>query len=295
MIDFRKLITAGVHFGHQTSRWSPKMKPYIWGHKNGVHLIDVSKAAIQLEKAAHFLEKVASEGKAILWVGTKKPAQQSVKDIAAGLNMPFVSHRWIGGTLSNFSQVKKSVTKLLHFQDVLDRSDKFPNYTKKELNIIQKSVKRLQDNIGGITGLAWPIGAIVIVDVRKEHSALKEAVRMGLPVVGLVDTNNDPSGVDFVIPGNDDSPRSIKTILEYLAEFAARGSANAQVVNVQEESTATEQSPDQIRLALQEDEEGRKRRAAGSRSAPAGAANNRRPRRTTGGGSSDGNRGPKRF
>ncbi len=286
MIDFRKLITAGVHFGHQTSRWSPKMKPYIWGHKNGVHLIDVSKAAIQLEKAAQFLENVASEGKAILWVGTKKPAQQSIKDVAATLKMPFVSHRWIGGTLSNFSQVKKSVTKLLHFQDVLDRSDKFPNYTKKELNIIQKSVKRLQDNIGGITNLSWPIGAIVIIDVRKEHSALKEAVRMGLPVVALVDTNNDPSGVNYVIPGNDDSPRSIKTILEYLSEFAARGAANAKTVEKQEE-TAAEQSPDQIRLALQEEEEGRKRRSSGGRSTPA-----RRPRRTTGG--SDDRRGPKR-
>ncbi len=223
MIDFRKLVKAGVHFGHQTSRWIPKMDPYIWGVKSNVHLIDVSKTAHQLEKAARFLQEVSSEGKQILWVGTKKPARDIVKTIAMKLNMPYVNHRWVGGTLSNFAQVKKSITRLLHYEDVLEKSEKYPHYTKKELSKIKKNVDRLQNVIGGIRKLAWPIGAIVLVDVNKENSALKEAVNVGVPIVALVDTNSDPSLVDYVIPANDDAPNSISILLEYLQEAVEKG------------------------------------------------------------------------
>lgn len=266
MIDYRKLVAAGVHFGHQKSRWSPKMAPYIWGYKSGVHLIDVSKTAVQLEQAAKFLEKVASEGKSILWVGTKKPAQQIVASTAAALKMPYVSHRWIGGTLSNHIQVKKSLTKWLHYEDILARSEKFPHYTKKELNTLHKASERLQKNIGGLKGLVWPVGALVLVDVRKEHSALKEAASMGVPVVGLVDTNNDPSMVDYVIPGNDDAPRAIKVIIDYLAQATERGlqaAAEAKVAVKDELADVVEPSVDQIRLTMEEEEEaGRSRNAA---------------------------------
>ena len=218
MIDFRKLVKAGVHFGHQTSRWMPKMDPYIWGVKNKVHLIDVSKTAYQLDRAAIFLKDVTSSGKQILWVGTKKPAREIIHSVAKKLDMPFVNHRWIGGTLSNFGQVKKSVTRLLHFEDVLAKAEKYPHYTKKELNAINKQVVRLQAIVGGIRLLTWPIGAIVLVDVNKEASALREAVSVGVPVVALVDTDSDPSLVDYVIPANDDAPKSIQVILDYLAE-----------------------------------------------------------------------------
>lgn len=274
MIDYRKLVTAGVHFGHQKSRWSPKMAPYIWGYKNGVHLIDVSKTASQLEKAAQFLEKVASNGKSILWVGTKKPAQNIVYETATQLKMPYVNHRWIGGTLSNHIQVKKSLTKWLHYEDILARSEKFPHYTKKELNTIQKASDRLQKNIGGLKGLAWPVGALVLIDVRKEQSALKEANRMGVPVVGLVDTNNDPSMVDYVIPGNDDAPRAIRAIVEYLAQAAERGkqaAAAAKIAQTEEVSEIVEPSMDQIRLTLEEEEEEARRKSA--------AAKNKRPKK----------------
>ncbi len=230
MIDFRELIKAGVHFGHQTSRWVPKMKPYIWGVKNKVHLIDISKTAYQLEKAAQFLEGVAVEGKQILWVGTKRAAQEVIHTTATKLDMPYVNHRWIGGTLSNPEQVKKSVTKMLHYEDVLAKSEKFPHYTKKELNEFQKAVARLQTSIGGIRNLKWPLGAVVLVDVIKERSALREAVKMGIPVVAIVDTNGDPSFVDYVIPANDDAPRSIKVIIDYLLESVSKGQeAAAQV------------------------------------------------------------------
>ena len=223
MIDFKKLVKAGVHFGHQVSRWMPKMNPYIWGVKNKVHLIDVSKTAYQLERSAKFLQEVAREGKQILWVGTKKPARAVVKEMALKLNMPYVNHRWIGGTLSNYAQVKKSVTRLLHFEDVINKSEKYPHYTKKELNSIKKNADRLNAIVGGIKSLAWPIGALVLVDVNKEQSALKEAVKVGVPVVALVDTNADPSLVDYVIPANDDAPKSIAVILEYLQQAAEKG------------------------------------------------------------------------
>ena len=223
MIEFELLVKHGVHFGHEKSRWSPKMAPYIWGYKNNIHLIDVSKTAFQLEKSAQFLKDLAANNKQILWIGTKKAAQTIMKEAAEKLNMPHVTHRWIGGTLSNFSQVKKSITKLLHYEDILAKAEKYPHFTKKELNVINKVAERLRKNIGGILQLKWPVDAVVIVDVRKERSALKEASIMGIPVVALVDTNCDPSQVDYVIPANDDAPRSIKVIIDYLTEAVQAG------------------------------------------------------------------------
>lgn len=233
---FESLIKSGIHWGHQKSRRNPKMDAYIWGSKNNVSLIDVSKTAHQLEKASKFLESIAAEGKQILWVGTKKPAQDIIKSVATQLNMPYVTHRWIGGTLSNHSQVFKSRTKLLHYEDVLAKSEKFPFYTKKELNVIQKAVERLNKNVGGIRNLTWPLGAIVLVDILKERSALKEAARMGLPIVAMVDTNSDPSLVDFVIPGNDDAPRAVKLVVDYLAEGARKGAEVAQTKKIERET-----------------------------------------------------------
>ncbi len=229
MIDFKKLVKAGVHFGHQASRWVPKMSPYIWGVKNKVHLIDVSKTAHQLERASQFLEAVAAEGKQVLWIGTKKAARDIIKQNADATRMPYVDYRWVGGTLSNFAQVKKSVTSLLHYEDVLSKSEKFPHYTKKELNVIRKKVERLRVIVGGIKKLTWPVGAVVIVDVNKEQSALKEAHSMGIPVIAMVDTNADPSLVDYVIPANDDAPRSIGVVLGYLKEAVERGLARKNV------------------------------------------------------------------
>ena len=223
MISLEKLFKAGVHFGHQKRRWCPRMAPYIWGYKNNVHLIDISKTAIQLEKAAKFIEEKVGQGASVLWVGTKKPAQDIVKSVAVDLDMPYVNHRWIGGTLSNFAQVKKSATKFLHYKDVIEKADKYPHYTKKELNVVQKAAVRLEHNVGGILNLKWPVGVLVIVDVLKERSALREAASMGIPVIALVDTNADPSLVDFVIPTNDDSPRAIQVILEYLEDAAKKG------------------------------------------------------------------------
>ncbi len=221
MIDLKKMLEAGVHFGHKTSRWSPKMRPFIWGAKNRVHLIDVSKTAFLLERAGKFLKEVASTGGKFLLVGTKKPAQSIIQKTANTVHMPFVVHRWVGGTLSNYDQVKKAVTRLLHMRDVLQKST--THYKKKEISMIQKEVARLEKNVGGIIDLDYPPAAIIIVDVTKERSAVKEASRLGIPVVALVDTNADPEGVTFVIPGNDDSPKSITFIFDFLTEQIKEG------------------------------------------------------------------------
>lgn len=260
---FGELVKAGVHFGHQKSRWCPKMKPYIWGYKNGVHLINVGLTADHLLKAEKFLETVAAEGKTVLWVGTKKAASKSIADIGARLNQPFVNHRWLGGTLLNWSQVKKSLTRLLHYEDVLAKSEANPFYTKKELNLYRKTADKLEKTVGGIRKLMLPVGAIVIVDVSKEQSAVKEAVLMGLPIIGIVDTNSDPSDIDFVIPANDDSPQSVGLILNELAsavergtEFAAKQakeqSQAAKKTGAQQATIVVEETPTDVEIALQQ-------------------------------------------
>lgn len=234
MVDFRLLVKAGVHFGHQSSRWNPRMAPYIWGTKNNVHLINVAKTAVQLEKACKALEKIVAEGKTILWIGTKKAAQVTMKNAAEKVQMPYVTHRWIGGTLTNFSQVKKSVTRYLHFKDVVAKADTV-QYTKKELNSFNKIVERLYKNIGGIVHLTWPIGAIIVIDVKKEHSAIKEANAAGIPVFALVDTNGNPLLVDYVIPGNDDSVHSIEAIVAPLVDAALQGKQVADAKKAEQE------------------------------------------------------------
>lgn len=262
---FGELVKAGVHFGHQKSRWCPKMEQYIWGYKNKVHLIDVSKTAFQLDKSEKFLESIAAEGKTVLWVGTKKAASKTIQDIAVKLNQPYVNHRWLGGTLLNFSQVKKSLTRLLHYEDILAKSESNPFYTKKELNLYRKTADKLEKTVGGIRKLALPVGAIVVVDVSKEQSAVKEAVLMGVPVIGIVDTNSDPSLVDFVIPANDDSVQAVSLLLNYLADAVVRGkdaaarkskdatdAAQITKKGVQGQVVVEEEAPSDIEIALQQ-------------------------------------------
>lgn len=262
---FGELVKAGVHFGHQKSRWCPKMKQYIWGYKNKVHLIDVSKTAFQLDKAEKFLESIAADGKTVLWVGTKKPASKPIQDVATRLGMPYVNHRWLGGTLLNFGQVKKSLTRLLHYEDILAKSESNPFYTKKELNLYRKTADKLEKTVGGIRKLALPIGAIVVVDVSKEQSAVKEAVLMGIPVIGIVDTNSDPSLVDIVIPANDDAPQSILLLLNKMADAVARGKDAAakkpkdaqEATSLKKASIKTpeiiiEEAPSDVEVALQQ-------------------------------------------
>lgn len=277
------LIKNGVHFGHQTSRWNPKMAPYIWGSKNGIHLIDVSKTLHQLDEACKFLESLAAQGKTILWVGTKKAAQDIMLNAGQSLNSPYVVHRWVGGSFSNYRQVRKSVQNLLHMEDIIAKSAEL-HYGKKELNTIQKRIDRLIKNVGGIRHLGWPVGAVVVVDVKKEHVCVKEAIAMGIPVVALVDTNSDPSGINYVIPANDDVPRSISTLVNYLAEAVKRGQAVAAAKPKEEmQDSMLELSADGNIPGLEEeeDEQNKKRRSGSAQTAKAKKPAQSRPQMRT--------------
>lgn len=251
-VILKDLVKAGVHIGHIKSRWFPAMAPYIWGVKSNIHLIDVSKTAYQLENAAKFLESVAAAGKPILWVGTKKAARDTVESHALKIGASYVTHRWIGGTLTNFPQVKKSITKLLHFEEIASKSTDEYLYTKKEINRFQKLADRLSKNVGGIRKLSWPIGAIVIVDVKKEQAAVREAIAAGVPIVAMVDTNSDPSGIQYVIPANDDAPRSIAFIIDFLAQAAQRGKEQAAAQAIKEAKKPKEElETKQVEIAVE--------------------------------------------
>ena len=249
MIDLKLLIKNGVQFGHQSWRVCPKMKPYIWGEKNGIHLIDVSKTATQIDKASQFLHDVAARGEPILWVGTKKAAQPVIEQAAEQLGAPYVTNRWIGGTLTNFSEVKKAIHKLKHYEALLEQSEKM--YTKKEYGKFRKITDRIEENVGGIREITWPIGALVVVDAKKEQVAIKEAQRMGIPVVALVDTNADPSGIDYVIPGNDDIARAVRVVLEPLIESVENGRKEAETAKKQQQ--AKSEKKEQEKASAQEE------------------------------------------
>jgi len=238
MIDLKELLKAGVHFGHRTSRWSPKMKPYIWGAKNKIHLIDIAKTAFLLDRATKFIRKITSDGGSILWVGTKKAAREIIKKTASSLDMPYVIHRWVGGTLSNFGQIKKAITRLLYLQEIVSKPS--PTYSKKELSSLHKEITRLEKNVGGILHLSYPPTALIIVDAKKERSSITEALRLKIPIIAIVDTNTDPTDINFVIPANDDAPRSIACIIDKLAAMAQEGK------NVWEEKEAKRKAAEEI-------------------------------------------------
>lgn len=257
-LDMKDMLKAGVHFGHRTSRWSPKMRPFIWGARNKVHLFDVSKTAFLLERAGAFLKDLASNGKNFLWVGTKRAAQESVRKAATDLNMQYCVHRWIGGTLSNYDEVKKAIRRFLHLKDVVKKP--LIHYKKKELVTLHKEIERLEKNIGGIVGLDFPPAAVILVDAKKEATAVKEAARLGLPVIALVDTNTDPEGITHIIPANDDSPRSIDFVINYLVGQITEGRKHY------------EANKEEIRRAQEAQREAKKAQSAVKMATPASSA-----------------------
>ncbi len=304
MLSFNELIQKRTHIGHRTSRGNPKMAVYIWGSKNKVHIIDVSKTAVQLERAAEFLKSVAAEGKEILWCGTKKAAQEAIVRVGTATQSPIAQHRWIGGTLTNFSQIKKSLTKLLHLEDVLEKNAKaaHSHYTKKELGVFQKMVDRLRKSVGGLRNLKWSVGALVVVDVKQEYVAVREAIDRNIPVVALVDTNSDPSGISYVIPANDDAPEAIACLLDYLAVAVDAGKkirkeTDQQAASVEAEKGGVVEDALQAQLAAVEAALGGEDTAKAVRKVGAGAPAGNRPhggqRRPSGDRSKDGgNRTP---
>jgi small subunit ribosomal protein S2 len=221
-VTVKQLLEAGVHFGHQTRRWNPKMKRYIFGEKNGIYIINLELTLECLNRALEFLRKTASEGREVLFVGTKKQAQDSVKELAEKCGMPYVHIRWLGGMLTNFSTLRKSVSRLEAI-DQMERDGSFKYITKKEVSQLVKEREKLGRYLSGIRQMKKLPGALFLIDTKKEEIALAEARKLGIPTVALIDTNCDPELVDYPIPGNDDAIRAIKLFCELVAESIDAG------------------------------------------------------------------------
>jgi small subunit ribosomal protein S2 len=216
-VSVQDLLDAGLHFGHQTKRWNPKMKRYIHSAKNGIYIIDLNKTLSQLELAKTFLNDVVLRGEKVLFVGTKKQAREIFKDTAEGTNQPYVIHRWLGGMLTNNKTIRSSVARMRELQK-MEKDGTMDKLPKKEVSVLRRELNKLDRNLSGIANMEKNPGAIFVVDLKREHLALAEAKRLNIPVVALVDTNADPDLVDYPIPGNDDSLRSIGLIADVLGE-----------------------------------------------------------------------------
>ena len=221
-ISLKDLLEAGAHFGHQSARWNPKMKPYLYTIKDGVHVFDLAKTKEGLEKAVEFVRQFVTEGKTIVFVGTKRQAQAIITEEAKKIGVPYVSQRWLGGTLTNWEQIKKSIDQLAEMKEKREQGE-YKKYTKKEQLLLDRKINKLEKFFGGLASLAKLPEALFVVDVRKEELAVKEAKKKGLIVVGLVDSNVDPDLVDYIIPGNDDAVGNIKLVVSAMAEAVKEG------------------------------------------------------------------------
>ena len=227
-VSLKDLLEAGVHFGHQTKRWNPKMKPYIFGERNGIYIVDLQKTHTLLIDALQFVQELAAQGRNIMFVGTKRQAQDAIREEAVRCGMPFVTERWLGGLLTNFVTIRKSLDRLKELEGVANDS-RSERLTKKELARLEKERVKLDKNLVGIKGMKSVPDAVFVIDTRKELIAVKEARKLKIPVVGVVDTNCDPDEVDYVIPGNDDALRAIKLFAGRVADavLAGRGLRDA--------------------------------------------------------------------
>ena len=236
VVAMKQLLEAGVHFGHQTRRWDPRMAPYIFTARNGIYIIDLQKTAKKIDEAYAVLKSIVDEGKTVIFVGTKKQAQECVKEEAERCGMYYVNQRWLGGMLTNFKTIRTRVNRLKELEAMAEDGT-FDVLPKKEVILLKKEMEKLQTNLGGIKDMTEIPGAMFVVDPKKERIAILEARKLGIPVIGLVDTNCNPEDVDYVIPGNDDAIRAIKLIIEAMA--------NAVIESKQGESMVKESENDE--------------------------------------------------
>jgi len=221
-ITMKELLEAGVHFGHQTKRWNPKMKRYLFGERNGIYIIDLQKTIQKFEEAYQFLKDVSQQGESVLFVGTKRQAAEGIREEAERSGTFYVNHRWLGGTLTNFQTIRKSINRLKQLEQ-MQTDGTFEKLPKKETIHLGREIEKLNRALGGIKDMDRLPGAVAVVDTRKERIAVREARRLGIPVVGLVDTNCDPDEIDYPIPGNDDAIRALKLITSRLADAVLEG------------------------------------------------------------------------
>jgi small subunit ribosomal protein S2 len=225
-IVVKDILEAGVHFGHRTSRWNPKMRPYIYGRRNKIHIIDLRETVRGLLRARKYLARVAAQGSLILIVGTKRQASAAVEEVGKATGMPYVSERWLGGTLTNFRTIRNRLRRLEELE-TLETSGEINNFSKKQQSRLMRELRKMKRNLEGIRTMNRLPEVIVVVDPSKEHNCVKEARSLGIKVVALIDTDSDPDQVDLAIPGNDDSMRSIEIILRHIGESIASGAQAA--------------------------------------------------------------------
>lgn len=293
-ISHQDLLDAGVHFGHLRKKWNPKMLPYIFGEKKGIHIIDLNRTMDKLEEAAAAMKSIAKSGRKILFVATKKQAKEVVKDAAKRVNMPFVTERWLGGMLTNFATIRKSVKKMQSIEKML-ADGTLESVTKKEKLVLTREKEKMERILGGISAMSRVPQAVFLIDITHEHIALKEAQRLNINTFGIVDTNSDPTKVDFAIPGNDDASKSIFLLTNYIADAIAEGLAE-RAADATDDNGDDDQNDNQnfdIKIPGSEDADGKK--GGRGRRSPSGGGGQGRSR--IGGGPGGGNRGgsgPKR-
>ena len=250
--NFDQLLQAGCHFGHLRRKWNPAMAPYIFMERNGIHIIDLNKTVAKVDEAAEALKEIAKTGKKILFVATKKQAKDTVAEKAASINMPYVNERWAGGMLTNFPTIRKAVKKMTNIDKLLNDGT-FSNLSKRELLQISRQRAKLEKNLGSIADLTRLPSALFVIDVMKEHIAVKEANRLGIPVFGIVDTNSDPKNIDYVIPANDDAKDSVEAILTAVCGAIAEGIEERKAEKA-DDKAAAEQKDQPKKKAARKDE-----------------------------------------
>jgi small subunit ribosomal protein S2 len=285
VISMRQMLEAGVHFGHQTRRWNPKMRRFIFGERNGIYIIDLEQTLTRVESAYGFVRELVADGGTILFVGTKKQAQDPIQSYALKVGMPFVNERWLGGMLTNFETMSKRVNKMLEYER-MKASGEFDAMIKKEALMLDRELAKLQRNLGGLRDMKKAPDAIFVVDTKKEHIAVTEANKLGIPVVAVVDTNVDPDVIQYPIPGNDDAIRANSLLIETIAAAVEEGryiaSRRPKAAGDVEEAAKQERSPEEeaafaqaqaeARAAAARAQQEREARLAASKSKPADAA-----------------------
>lgn len=279
----QQLLEAGVHFGHQKKKWNPKMLPYIFTEKNGIHIIDLNKTIEGLQESAAALKSIAKNGKKIMFVATKKQAKEIVAEAAAKANMPFVTERWLGGMLTNFQTIRKSVKKMQSIEKMLNDGT-LDSVTKKERLTLDRSKQKMEKVLGGIAQMGRTPAALFIVDISHEHIALAEAKRLGITTFAMVDTNSDPTKVDFSIPANDDATKSIAIITNYLIAAIIEGIEERASNKEQEQEEVEEEFTERTRGLDLDDEEAKKGKGGPSRAKRPASSGGQGGRKPAGGG-----------
>ncbi len=253
-VSMKQLLEAGVHFGHQTRRWNPKMKPYIFGARNGIYIIDLQKTVRYFRTAYNFLSDTVKNGDKILFVGTKKQAQDSISEEAQRCEQYFVNNRWLGGMLTNFVTIKGSIDRLKKIEAMAEDGT-YDLLTKKEVLQLERERAKLERSLGGIKGMTKLPGALFVIDPKKEHIAVKEARKLGIPVVAVVDTNCDPDDIDYIIPGNDDAIRAIRLFASRMADACLDGAKNREAeLRAESEGAETEEEQTVEETAVEKEE-----------------------------------------